>query len=76
MSVWRDRKRLPFSTIFLTTDLKRRLIFSSPGCDFLSSLFNVFVTYQDLNKEKKPYLKTKQAYLEADVVQMTVYLVT
>jgi hypothetical protein len=57
-------------------DLKRHLLFFSPGCDFYPLYLNLFVTYQDLKKDEKPYLKNTQAYVEADVMQMTVFLIT
>jgi hypothetical protein len=65
-----------FSPVFLMRDLKRHLIFSSPGCDLLTSLFKCIRDLSRLKKNENPYLKTTQAYLVADVVQMTVFLIT
>jgi len=76
MSVWRGRKRLPFSAAFLMTDLKRLWYFLLQDVSLYPLYLNVFVTYQDLKKEQKPYLKTTQASLEAVVVQMTLFLIT
>ena len=62
---WRGRKRLLFSPVFLMIDLKRHWIFSSLGCNFVSSLFKCIRDLSGFKERREGKVKVKCTLVQA-----------